>query len=195
MWQGFAVADYLLDVRLLRDLPSGPLEQTPLISDFFLEPARPFLDSIGPFVYASRLAGMHRGPELPGVPWHQDHTHWDEPCSSDPDPFRVALILYLDDVGLMNGPTEVVPGSHVHEHPIHSHPLEDKPWWYSDTRYHSRTRITGPAGTLFAVDCRVLHRAQVPLRGVRRALLQWCDPLYPFTTAVNRRFPCRDAPS
>ena len=112
-------------------------------------------DLVGPNVkFHSAKLNFKRGGNT--IRWHQDIQAWPHTNYSP-----VTVGIYLEDVGEGDGPLQVVPGSH-------NGPLFDQ---YPDGRWTgyiaeldlakvatSQARnLTGSAGTVFALNCRVVH--------------------------------------
>jgi ectoine hydroxylase len=94
------------------------------------------------------------------VDWHQDIPAWPHTNYSP-----VTLGVYLDDVPAERGPLTCVPGSH--EGPIFVH-RDDAGKWTGSVRAHDMMSVdqsraddlTGPAGTVIAINCRTLHASR-----------------------------------
>jgi ectoine hydroxylase len=94
------------------------------------------------------------------VKWHQDIPAWPHTNYSP-----VTLGVYLDDVPPARGPLTCLPGSH--RGPIHVHRDTDGAWTGSvrdaDMATHDLTTaedLTGPAGTVVAINCRTIHASR-----------------------------------
>jgi ectoine hydroxylase-related dioxygenase (phytanoyl-CoA dioxygenase family) len=91
------------------------------------------------------------------VKWHQDIPAWPHTNYSP-----VTLGIYLEDVPVEQGPLTCVPGSH--RGPIFVH-RDDKDAWTGAIRKSDHAAIameraedlTGPAGTVIAINCRTVH--------------------------------------
>jgi ectoine hydroxylase len=115
-------------------------------------------DLVGPDVkfHSSKLNYKYPGSgEI--VDWHQDIPAWPHTNYSP-----VTLGIYLDDVPAEQGPLTCVPGSH--QGPIFVH-RDEKGAWSGAIRTADHARIdmaaaadlTGPAGTVIAINCRTVH--------------------------------------
>ncbi len=89
--------------------------------------------------------------------WHQDIPAWPH---TDYSPVTVGL--YLEDVGLEQGPLRAIRGSHLG--PLHSMYDEHRNWVLRipeedlDANWRERVvDLTGPAGSLVLLSCRVIH--------------------------------------
>lgn len=95
------------------------------------------------------------GGEL--VKWHQDILAWPHTNYSP-----VTLGIYLDDVGPAEGPLACVPQSH--EGALHSHYDDSRTWTgflseadVAKADVGTAVDLTGPAGTVIAINCRTIH--------------------------------------
>jgi ectoine hydroxylase-related dioxygenase (phytanoyl-CoA dioxygenase family) len=115
-------------------------------------------DLVGPDVkfHSSKLNYKYPGSgEI--VDWHQDIPAWPHTNYSP-----VTLGIYLDDVPVEQGPLTCIPGSH--RGPIFVH-RDDNDVWTGAIRTSDHARIdmaaaedlTGPAGTVIAINCRTVH--------------------------------------
>ena len=91
------------------------------------------------------------------VKWHQDINAWPHTNYSP-----VTLGIHLDDVGEDEGPLACVPGSH--EGPLYSQFGADRQWTgHLSAEDEARAgldkavNLTGPAGTVIAINCRTIH--------------------------------------
>lgn len=91
------------------------------------------------------------------VKWHQDINAWPHTNYSP-----VTLGIHLDDVGEDEGPLACVPGSH--EGPLYSQYGADRRWTghlsaedEAKAKLDSAVNLTGPAGTVIAINCRTIH--------------------------------------
>jgi len=89
------------------------------------------------FLVAWQRVGL---PRSGGAPWHQD---WEREFW----PPAVNIALYLDDVTSENGPTLVVPGTHMLPHPA-----------FDDRAQAREEPVLGPAGTVALFYPTVWHR-------------------------------------
>ena len=97
------------------------------------------------------------------VKWHQDIPAWPHTNYSP-----VTLGVYLCDVPAARGPLTCLPGSH--RGPIHVHRDAAGVWTGSvrdaDLATHDLATaedLTGPAGTVIAINCRTLHASRANL--------------------------------
>ena len=91
------------------------------------------------------------------VKWHQDIPAWPHTNYSP-----VTLGVYLDDVPAEQGPLTCIPGSH--RGPIFVHRDGEGAWTGSirdadvaRLELDASVDLTGPAGTLIAINCRTVH--------------------------------------
>jgi ectoine hydroxylase-related dioxygenase (phytanoyl-CoA dioxygenase family) len=118
-------------------------------------------DLVGPDVkfHSSKLNYKWPGPgEI--VKWHQDIPAWPHTNYSP-----VTLGVYLGDVEAAAGPLTCIPGSH--RGPIFVHRDERGAWTGSVSDQDmegadqaSAEDMTGPAGTVIAINCRTLHASR-----------------------------------
>jgi ectoine hydroxylase len=118
-------------------------------------------DLVGPDVkfHSSKLNYKSPGSgEI--VQWHQDIPAWPHTNYSP-----VTLGVYLDDVPTARGPLTCLPGSH--RGPIHVHRDTAGAWTGSvsdaDMATHDLSTaedLTGPAGTVIAINCRTIHASR-----------------------------------
>jgi ectoine hydroxylase len=115
-------------------------------------------DLVGPDVkfHSSKLNYKYPGSgEI--VDWHQDIPAWPHTNYSP-----VTLGIYLDDVPVEQGPLTCIPDSH--QGPIFVH-RDDEGAWTGAIGKSDHARIdldraedlTGPAGTVIAINCRTVH--------------------------------------
>jgi hypothetical protein len=122
------------------------------------------------------------------VDWHQDIPAWPHTNYSP-----VTLGIYLDDVSSEQGPLTCVPGSH--EGPIFVH-RDDAGKWTGSVRGRDMLTVdqsraedlTGPAGTVIAINCRTLHASRVNTTGRVR-------PVALFVYSSADAFPWTAAPT
>jgi len=105
------------------------------------------------------------------VKWHQDCTSWPHTNYA-----LVTLGIYLDDVTGPEGPLACINGSH--KGPLYSHYGKDGAWKgaLSDedaakAGAGDAVDLTGPAGSVVALDCRVVHGSAPNLTDRVRPLL------------------------
>ena len=112
------------------------------------------------------------------VKWHQDIPGWPHTNYS-----LVTLGVHLDDVAYDDGPLSCVPGSH--DGPL-SAQRDDQGRWtgalseaeVEQAGIENAIDMTGAAGTLIAIHCRVIHGSRANLTQRVRAL-----PLFVFASA------------
>jgi ectoine hydroxylase len=115
-------------------------------------------DLVGPDVkfHSSKLNYKYPGSgEI--VDWHQDIPAWPHTNYSP-----VTLGIYLDDVPVEQGPLTCVPGSH--RGPIFVHRDDAGKWTgairrtdHAEINMAAAKDLTGPAGTVIAINCRTVH--------------------------------------
>ena len=95
-----------------------------------------------------------------GFKWHQDVAFFPHSNTA-----LVMVLTFLDDVTSEQGPTTVVPGSHLGE--VYDHYDQDGQWLgvLSDGEQAraplgQAVDLTGPAGTLAIINCCILHGAR-----------------------------------
>jgi ectoine hydroxylase len=105
------------------------------------------------------------------VKWHQDIPAWPHTNYSP-----VTIGIYLDDVTTKTGPLACVPGSHNGK--IFSHYDLNENWTGSirpdeenEARVADSVNLTGPAGTVIAINCRTVHGSSSNLTDQTRPLL------------------------
>ncbi len=91
------------------------------------------------------------------VKWHQDINAWPHTNYSP-----VTLGIHLDDVGEDEGPLACVPGSH--DGPLYSQFGADGNWTghlsaedQAKANLDKAVNLTGPSGTVIAINCRTIH--------------------------------------
>ena len=112
------------------------------------------------------------------VKWHQDIVAWPHTNYS-----LVTLGVHLDDVGHDDGPLSCVAGSH--DGPLLPQ-RDDQGRWTGSLSDHEAEQVgvaravdmTGSAGTVIAIHCRVIHGSRINLTDRVRAL-----PLFVFASA------------
>jgi len=122
------------------------------------------------------------------VKWHQDIPAWPH---TDYSP--VTIGVYLEDVGTEQGPLAFVPGSQ--DGPLFDHIGPDGTWkgYINDKDMKALAMdtvvdATGPAGSVVALNCRVVHGSRVNNSGLPRSLL-----LFVYSSADS--FPITAAPT
>lgn len=111
------------------------------------------------------------------VKWHQDIQAWPHTCYS-----VLTLGVYLEAVGAEQGPLAVIPGSHLG--PLFDQMpggawcghLSDRDVASLDTA--SAVELSGAAGSVMAIDCRVVHGSRPNHSALPRPLL-----LYVYSSA------------
>jgi hypothetical protein len=114
-------------------------------------------DLVGPNVkfHSSKFNKWPGSGEI--VKWHQDIPAWPHTNYSP-----VTLGVYLDDVPAEQGPLTCIPGSHRGRIFVHR---DGEGAWTGSIRDADLARLdlgasvdlTGPAGTLMAINCRTVH--------------------------------------
>ena len=136
-------------------------------------------DLVGPDVkfHSCKLNYKWPGPD-DLVKWHQDILAWPHTNYSP-----VTLGVYLDDVTTEHGPLACIRGSHDSE--LFSHYDANGAWsgYISDddmakVDLDQSVELTGPAGSLVAVNCRTIHGSQPNFSAKTRPLL-----LYVYSSA------------
>ncbi|HEX3953644.1 MAG TPA: phytanoyl-CoA dioxygenase family protein [Stellaceae bacterium] len=112
------------------------------------------------------------------VKWHQDIPAWPHTNYSP-----VTLGVYLDDVGPEQGPLTCIPGSHQGKIFVHRDTAGAWTGSVSDadmvgTDQARAEDLTGPAGTVIAINCRTLHASRGNATARVRPL-----PLFVFSSA------------
>lgn len=129
---------------------------------------------------------ISKPPKSPRLFWHYDWAGWDDPGAFDPVPQQVFLMYYLVDTSPHNGCLRVVPGSHIHDNPLHA--LLDEA--HSEGLLEARdpanpafsTRpdeadVCVQAGDLVIGDSRILHASHANDSGDRRTVITlWYHP-------------------
>ncbi len=84
------------------------------------QPALDALNSLG-YVAPKFSTGfvISKPPHSPPLFWHQDWWGWEHPHSYTPNPQQIFLMYYLVDTTPKNGCLRLIPGSHLHRHPLH----------------------------------------------------------------------------
>lgn len=136
-------------------------------------------DLVGPDVkfHSCKVNYKHPGAgEV--VKWHQDIPAWPHTNFSP-----VTLGVYFHDVGEAEGPLACIPGSHKGELYSHFHP--DRTWSghlsaddLAKAKPENAVSLTGPAGTIIAINCRTIHGSMDNLTDAVRPLL-----LYVYSSA------------
>lgn len=145
---------WVMTIEEMMDVASDPLLLT-IVHDYLGVP--PIFDT--PVVFMNSNAPLdERGLSNTAQLYHHDMHRL----------AFVKLFMYLTDVGPEDGPHAMIPGTHVSrpdgmwidgrstDETVASHGLLDK-----------EVHITGPAGTLFMVDTRALHKGVHPVANHR----------------------------
>ncbi|MEO2046361.1 MAG: phytanoyl-CoA dioxygenase family protein [Pirellulales bacterium] len=131
---------------------------------------------------------ISKPPGGPRLFWHFDWGGWSHPISFKKRPAQIFLMYYLTDTSPHNGCLRVIPGSHLHENPLHSllaqaH-TEDLDQADDLSRIEFQTyadEIDLPvhAGDLVLGDSRLLHAAHANQSSHRRTVITlWFQPFY-----------------
>lgn len=123
-----------------------------------------------------------------GQGWHRDSLYG-----------QFKAIVYLSDVGIDNGPFEILAGSHHLSWQIHDilrfgldptnsrlsdtfakRIVESRPWAFR--------RVTAPAGTAIVVNTNAIHRGSPILAGRRYALTNYVYPEFQLDSDFMRKF-------
>lgn len=105
------------------------------------------------------------------VKWHQDIPAWPHTNYSP-----VTIGIYLDDVTTKTGPLACVPGSHNGKTFSHYDLNENwtgsiRPDEENEAGVAHTVNLTGPAGTVIAINCRTVHGSSSNLTDQTRPLL------------------------
>ncbi|RAP76566.1 phytanoyl-CoA dioxygenase family protein [Paenibacillus montanisoli] len=124
--------------------------------------------------------------QSPPLFWHHDYAAWDDPAGFDEMPQQLFLMYYLVDTTAHNGCLRVIPGTHVHDNPLHVE-LEDA----HDPKLKEAENLNLPAfsvrkdevdvtvraGDLVVGDSRLLHASQANQSNERRTVITlWYHP-------------------
>lgn len=164
------------NVRRIR----ATVDRDPGYWDFATDPEITDLvaDLVGPDVkFHSSKLNFKRARDGDPVKWHQDIQAWPHTNFSP-----LTLGVYLHDTGPDQGPLSVLPGSHLG--PIYE--MYDGDRWTGHMKDTDLARLdltqavdlTGPAGTVCAIDCRVLHGSAPNHSDIDRPML-----LYVYSSA------------
>jgi len=155
--------------RLRRPVDAHPFFWELATSDFLTGIAA---DLVGPDVKFHSAKLNYKWPgggEI--VKWHQDIPAWPHTNYSP-----VTIGIYLDDVTAKTGPLACVPGSHNGK--IFSHYDLNENWTGSirpdeenEAGVADAVNLTGPAGTVIAINCRTVHGSSSNLTDKTRPLL------------------------
>lgn len=144
---------------------------------------------------------ISKPPNGPRLFWHQDYIAWDDADCLRPKPQQLFAMYYLQDTSRENGCLRVIPGSHLHENPLHyelkeAHSRElteaknmDNPA-FSDRP--DEVDVPVKAGDLLLGDARLLHAAHENKTNQRRTLITlWYfdmkDTSEPYQATVAQR--------
>jgi hypothetical protein len=129
---------------------------------------------------------ISKPPKSPRLFWHYDWACWDDPGAFDPIPQQLFLMYYLVDTKPENGCLRVVPGSHLHDNPLHdiiseAHTAEIKRADDLNAPEFStrpdEVDVCVKAGDLVIGDSRILHAAHTNESDERRTVLTlWYHP-------------------
>jgi ectoine hydroxylase-related dioxygenase (phytanoyl-CoA dioxygenase family) len=124
-----------------------------------------------------------RGPQLF---WHFDWGGWSHPISFEKIPVQLFLMIYLTDTSRENGCLRVIPGSHLHENPLHAELALAHSDELAAARDLSRVEyqprpdevdVCVRAGDLVVGDSRILHAAHANRTDHRRTVVTlWFHP-------------------
>ena len=122
----------------------------------------------------------------PPLFWHHDWACWGDPGAFDAVPQQLFLMYYLVDTTPENGCLRVLPGSHVHENPLHRELSEAHSQELSAAKNLDRVEFSSrpdevdvcvKAGDLVIGDSRILHASHSNDSDARRTVLTlWFHP-------------------
>lgn len=138
------------------------------------------------YLHQNHINYKHAGSGS-GFSWHSDYMFWHE-SDGLPQPAGITMQIFLDDCSPSNGAMIVSPRSH-HETLLKAPSIAETAGTQAfkgragpdsrraidnAVRRHGETVIAAPAGTLFIMDCRLLHAScsNVSYRG--RRILNLC---------------------
>lgn len=121
----------------------------------------------------------------PPLFWHQDWWGWDDESSYGGRAHQLFVMIYLTDTRVENGCLRVIPGSHLHDHPLHH--LEtahsDGMQGFRDPAnpayadYPDQVAVPVEAGDVLIGDARLIHGAFANRTDEERPLLTlWYMP-------------------
>ncbi len=152
------------------------------------QPALDALNSLG-YVAPKFSTGfvISKPPHSPPLFWHQDWWGWEHPHSYTPNPQQIFLMYYLVDTTPKNGCLRLIPGSHLHRHPLHdiseAHTEEIRlaedvtSPAYLD--HPDEMDVCVKAGDVVMGDSRLLHSAHANRTEERRTVITlWYHPIY-----------------
>ncbi len=152
------------------------------------QPALDALHSLG-YVAPKFSTGfvISKPPHSPPLFWHQDWWGWEHPYSYTPNPQQIFLMYYLVDTTPKNGCLRLIPGSHLHRHPLHdiseAHTEEIRlaedvtSPAYLD--HPDEMDVCVKAGDVVMGDSRLLHSAHANRTEERRTVITlWYHPLF-----------------
>ena len=121
----------------------------------------------------------------PPLFWHQDWWGWDDPTAYRPQAQQLFAMIYLTDTRVENGCLRVIPGSHLHDHPLHhldtAH-SEDMQGYKDPTNpayadHPDQLAVPVKAGDVLIGDARLIHGAFANRTSEERPLLTlWFMP-------------------
>lgn len=131
---------------------------------------------------------ISKPPQSPPLFWHFDWGWWNHPITYKPRPTQVFLMYYLTDTTPANGCLRVIPGSHLHETPVHaviSSPHSDELRQARDLNrpefqdQPGEKDVMVKAGNLLIGDSRILHATHANETDRRRTVITlWFHPDY-----------------
>lgn len=131
---------------------------------------------------------ISKPPKSPRLFWHFDWGFWKHPLSYQKFPAQLFFMYYLTDTSRRNGCLRVIPGSHIHENPLHAQLAHAHTAALSEakdlTRIEFQDRpdevdVSVKAGDLVIGDSRILHAAHANESDQRRTVITlWFHPNY-----------------
>lgn len=117
--------------------------------------------------------------------WHQDWWGWGDAVSYEEFPAQLFVMIYLTDTRVENGCLRLIPGSHRHDHELHSLPAAHTKDIATSVDVTSPIYASHPdelaarvnAGDVLIGDARLLHGAYANTTSAERPLLTlWYIP-------------------
>lgn len=128
---------------------------------------------INAFTLGNHLISGNKGAS--GGGWHRDSTHP-----------QFKAMLYLKDVNELNGPLEIIPGTHKFSNQYklsRKGLLPHDQQWFNESEIHAiesyhgkKITLTGSAGTVILFESSTLHRGRPIEAGERLALTNYYYP-------------------
>jgi len=129
---------------------------------------------------------ISKPPQSPRLFWHYDYAAWDDPDGFGAVPQQLFLMYYLVDTHPENGCLRVIPGTHIHDNPLHLELQEAHSKQLAEASNlelpafsirQDEVNVEVMAGDLVVGDSRLLHASHANMSNANRTVITlWYHP-------------------